>query len=655
MSELLDVATSSATTTPIDDLPRRNRRFWRAIASSGTALAGLTLGLVIVVLAFVGPLFFDDQAQQQDLSNTYAGPGSDHWFGTDRLGRDLFARTIVAIRPSLAVGFGAALIALFVGCAIGLIAVSLQGRARTAALRAIDAAVAFPGLLTAILVTAVLGVGQTSVMLGVGIAASFSKARLVSTLALAEAGRDHLQAAQVLGLSRARIVLRHMVPNIAPPLIIGFSVTVGHAVVVVAALGFLGLGIQPPSFDLGSMLTDGMQSLFLNPMGALAPAAVVAVISLSAGLVGDAVARALNPRLMTSPRKRTQKSPVEVEPGGGVRVDADGRASDLLGLRGLKVTFERDGKPIEVVKDVTFNMNRGDFIGIVGESGSGKTMTALSIAGLVPTGGVRSGDLEFLGRRLDTMSDAELDEALAHQLAFVFQDPMTSLNPALAIGTQMTMGVRRHLKIGRKAALERAANRLEEVRLPGAQQQLRRFPHELSGGMRQRVMIALGLMMEPSLIIADEPTTALDVTVQAQIMTLLRELNARHGTGVILISHDLHLVGESCDRILVMYAGRIVEDADSSALMEGPLHPYSRALLQSVPVLGEDRAARLSEIPGEAPESGREPAGCPFHTRCPIAVERCSTELPALVRRTDGRRVACHLAGTDNDPKGTSC
>lgn len=653
------MTTHRSRTVTREAAPARPRaRFWRELFSAPTAIIGFTVFFALVAVALVAPPIFGDAATAQNLANIYAPPSSEHLLGTDRLGRDVLARTLVAVQPSLLVGLTATAIAFCLGVAIGLFATSLPARPRNVALRTIDGALAFPGLLTAIMVMVVLGSNRVAAVVGVGIAIAFSLSRLVSTLALGEAGRDYLQSAQALGLSRSRIVLRYVLPNIAPPLIVGVSVAVGSSVVIVSSLSFLGLGIQPPEYDLGTMLTEGMQAMFQNPAGALAPATLIAAMALSAGLVGEAIARALNPRLWsTRSSLRTATSirsiTAEVERHSHARrtTDADSEsASDaLLRLDDVSVRIGSESTGADIIKGVSFSVQRGEIVGIVGESGSGKTMTALAIARLLPSGAETSGEIRFRGEDLARLGPSQLDEFLAQHMSFVFQDPMTSLNPALTVGTQLTLGVRRHTPLDRRAALERAANRLSEVHLPAARRQLRRYPFELSGGMRQRVMIAMGLMMEPSLIIADEPTTALDVTVQAQIMRLLKEVNRNHGTSIILISHDLPLVGATCDRILVMYAGRIVEEADADTLMREPLHPYTRTLLGAVPKLGQSRASRLDEIPGQAPEIGREPSGCPFHTRCPIAIERCKVELPAARTHDGGRRVACHVANSDLD------
>jgi oligopeptide/dipeptide ABC transporter ATP-binding protein len=271
-------------------------------------------------------------------------------------------------------------------------------------------------------------------------------------------------------------------------------------------------------------------------------------------------------------------------------------------------------------------------------------MTALAIAQLVPYPGRTSGEVLLHGRDLGAERRARTDRLLGTDVAFVFQDPTASLNPALSIGLQLTEAVEVHRGVRRTAARKLAADKLREVHIPAPAQQLRRFPHEFSGGMRQRAMIAMGLMGNPSLLICDEPTTALDVTIQAQIMELLAEINRTHDTAIVLISHNLALVAQNCDRIVVMYAGRIVEELTREQLLEDPQHPYTRALLGAVPDVQRARDDELTYIPGETPDPAAIPSGCPFHPRCPLRVERCADERPPLVVRDDGRRIACWVA-----------
>lgn len=329
--------------------------------------------------------------------------------------------------------------------------------------------------------------------------------------------------------------------------------------------------------------------------------------------------------------------------------DLDLAQAAVLAVKNLTVRFPSRSQPVTVVDNLSFSIRKGQMLGIVGESGSGKTMTAMAISQLVPYPGQVTGTVILSGRDLATLGPSRLAHFLGTHLAVVFQDPMTSLNPALKIATQLTEAVEVHRHTDHAAALKLATDRLREVNMSTPSVQLGRHPHELSGGMRQRVMIAMGLMSEPALLIADEPTTALDVTIQAQIMEVLSRIHATHDTAVILISHNLALVSQTCHRVLVMYAGRVVEELDTDQLAR-PLHPYTEALLNSVPDMGRDPAQPLAFIPGQAPDLSALPSGCPFHPRCPHAFDKCLAERPPLTKLRDGRRVACWVAVQKAEP-----
>jgi len=314
-------------------------------------------------------------------------------------------------------------------------------------------------------------------------------------------------------------------------------------------------------------------------------------------------------------------------------------------VRNLTVEFPGEGDPLRPVDGVSFDVGRGEIVGLVGESGSGKSLTALAVACLAPyPGRVRADSLRLSGEELLTLAPDRRRRLLGTRLAMVFQDPMSSLNPALRVGIQLIEGAQTHRHIGRAEAMLEARDRLASVHIAGADQRLRQYPHEFSGGMRQRVTIAMGLMNQPDLIIADEPTTALDVTVQAQIVQVLEQINREAGTAILLISHDLALVSQVCSRALVMYAGRVVEEGPIGVLLDSPAHPYTRALMAAVPDLRKDRQTPLETIAGRPPDLGDLPPGCAFAPRCPIAVERSREEAPALDAVGPGHRVACWVA-----------
>ena len=317
----------------------------------------------------------------------------------------------------------------------------------------------------------------------------------------------------------------------------------------------------------------------------------------------------------------------------------------LLLVRGLRTSFDGERGEVRAVDGVDFRLERGRTLGIVGESGCGKSVTALSIMGLVPQppGRIAGGEVLFDGLDLLKLAPAQLRDLRGDKLAMIFQEPMTSLNPAFPVGDQVAEVLLRHRKIGPREARAQSIEMLRRVRIPSPEQRADDYPHQLSGGMRQRVMIAMALACNPKLLIADEPTTALDVTIQAQILELMRALRAELGTAIILITHDLGVIAELADDVLVMYAGQVIERCSAERLFAEPQHPYTIGLLGSIPRLHLEQE-RLSAIEGFVPDAAALPAGCRFHPRCPFAVDKCRQELPPLMDITPGHQAACWLA-----------
>ena len=318
--------------------------------------------------------------------------------------------------------------------------------------------------------------------------------------------------------------------------------------------------------------------------------------------------------------------------------------SPLLDVASLRTEFRSRRGPVVAVNDVSFRVDAGEIVGVVGESGSGKSTIALSLLRLIPDppGRIMGGSVRFKGRDLLALDEGQMRRVRGDEIAMIFQDPMTSLNPMIRIRRQMTEGLRLHLGLSRDAALARAIEMLRLVGIPAAEERIHQYPHQLSGGMRQRVVIAIALSCNPELVLADEPTTALDVTIQAQILELMRHVMRERNAAVLLITHDLGVVAGMCDRVLVMYAGRIVEQAPRRTIFYNPRHPYTIGLLKSVPRLEGPRAARLPQIEGSPPDLSRPPSGCPFHPRCPFATAVCREVVPSLRSLEDGHMVACH-------------
>ena len=315
----------------------------------------------------------------------------------------------------------------------------------------------------------------------------------------------------------------------------------------------------------------------------------------------------------------------------------------LLSLKNLSTEFPVKKGIVRAVEDVSFDVDQGEILAIVGESGSGKSVTSLSIMGLLAEPGhVAGGSLEFEGKDLATLSEKQYRELRGNDMAMIFQEPMTSLNPVYRVGNQIVEAIRTHEKVSKAEAKDRAVDLLRKVGIPSPEARINDYPHQMSGGMRQRVMIAMALACNPKLLIADEPTTALDVTIQAQILDLLRRLRDDTGMAVLLITHDLGVVSETADRVVVMYCGQVVEEAEVRTLFDHPMHPYTLGLLKSIPRLEDDDSKRLYMIKGMVPNPLEMPPGCHFSDRCDSCMDICRTKVPELVD-VDGHKVRCFL------------
>jgi oligopeptide transport system ATP-binding protein len=318
---------------------------------------------------------------------------------------------------------------------------------------------------------------------------------------------------------------------------------------------------------------------------------------------------------------------------------------NILQVKDLEISFNTYGGEVQAVRSVSFDLRRGETLAIVGESGSGKSVTAKSIMRLLPEANsiIKGGEAVFEGQNLLSLSEKQMQGIRGSKIAMVFQDPMTSLDPTMRVGRQITESLKKHLGMSGSRANERAVELLEMVGIPNAEDRVRQYPHQFSGGMRQRVVIAIALACDPQILIADEPTTALDVTIQAQILELLRDLQERIGTSVILITHDLGVVAQTAHRVAVMYAGKVVETGTVREIFYNPQMPYTWGLLSSIPLLTADRSQDLIPIPGSPPDMLDPPTGCPFTPRCPYAMQICAEEMPDYTTFSPEHRAACWL------------
>jgi len=604
-------------------------------------LAYVTFALLAVLLltAVFGPLFLHGRAEEFDVGSLQAGASAAHPFGTDALGRDVLARTIEATRLSLWLALITVTIGVVCGAIVGSVPVVLGRRAGRAVVAGLNLMVAFPGLLLALFLAMIFGVGARGAVLSMAVAFVPSFARLTHTTASGIASADYVSAARLLGTPRRLILRRHILPNIAEPLIVNATSQVGAALLSISALSYLGFGVQPPSYDWGRMLADGLPFIYTNPAAALAPCIAIVLAGLAFVLAGELLTQILGDE--RADRALPAMPTTAVEPAGSAP-GTEPAGDFVMRVSRLRVTVPGDPVPFSPVLDLDLRLMAGEIVGVVGESGSGKSLTATAIGHLTGYPNVVSCTSHVIaGVELGKLDRAARERLLGTSVAMVFQDPMSALNPTLKVGRQLAEISEVHQGTSRRVALARAIDRLRAVRISAPEVRAGQYPLEFSGGMRQRAAIAMGLMADPVLIIADEPTTALDVTVQKEVLALLRRVAEETGAAVMLISHDIAVVSEIASRVLVMYAGRIVEELPVGRLVDGAAHPYTRALIASIPDMTTDRSVPLATIPGRPPNPSARPDGCAFAPRCARADSRCREHEPELEAAGHGGRVAC--------------
>ena len=628
--------------TRMRDAPAQSGRpsLWRLFATNRLAAGGLLVLGVIGLLVLLGPLLPIPAPELTEPAARLLPLFSEgHLLGTDHLGRDLLSRLLHGTRTSIAVGLSATLVAALVGSTIGLVAGFVGGRVDSLMMRGIDMLMAFPYILLALAIVAALGPGLMNALYAIAIVNIPFFARNIRGVTVGLARREFVDAARMSGKSGPQVLLTEVLPNVLPVIVITMATTVGWMILETAGLSFLGLGAQPPLADLGSMLGEGRRLLFNAPHVSIVPGVMIFVLVMGINLMGDGVRDLLDPRLKSGalgrPAARTEVAATRSKPD-------EASTEDLLAVQGLETEFQVGDEIYRAVGGVDFAVGREECLGLVGESGSGKSVTAMSLLGLVPTpaGRIVGGRVSYGGADLLEVDDDRLRELRGGAFGFVFQDPLSTLHPLITVGDQIVEAIRAHRPLDRAAARARAVELLDLVRIPAAAQRMAAYPHQLSGGMRQRVCIAMALANDPEVVIADEPTTALDVTVQAQMLALLNRLRHDRRAAVLFITHDFGVVSELCDRVAVMYAGRIVETGPTEAVLAAPAHPYTRRLIDCVPVLGAPER-RLAAIPGLPPAVNRLPAGCAFAARCDRARDDCrSAEVP-LATQDETRAVRC--------------
>jgi len=507
-----------------------------------------------------------------------------------------------------------------------------------------------PALLLALGIAAALGVSLRSAIFALGFATWPGYARLVRSLVLETREREFVEAARALGVSRLRLVGRHILPNSLQTLFVQGTLDVAVVLLSLSGLSFVGVGAQPPDAEWGAMIGDGRGQLLSAWWVVFFPGMAITATAVGFNLLGDLLRSELDPTLRGRGR-RAAGCPAVLRTVEGLEAVAASGTVPLLSLRRLSVTFQTPAGALLAVNRIDLDMLDGERVAIVGESGSGKTATAMSILGLIPHACVE-GEILYRGRDLLSVGASERRAVRGAGISLILQDPLSSLNPSMSVGDQITEPIRIR-GVSSRVARERAVDLLGRVGIAHASRRLGDFPHQFSGGMRQRVMIAIALIAEPRLLIADEPTSALDARVQGQVLDLLDDLARERQMAVLLITHDLGIVAGFADRVVVMYAGKAVEEASTDGLFHHPIHPYTWGLLGSLPRVDTARAVRLRAIPGQPPSPASLPSGCAFHPRCEFAQDRCSVEVPAFVVRSAGANCsACHFAGHIDRPLG---
>jgi peptide/nickel transport system permease protein len=584
------------TTTPAETGARLTS--WRLLMNNRLAAAGFfLLALIAIVVVLVPLLPLPDPDATEPANRLKPVATASHLLGTDQLGRDILSRLLWGTRISIALGFAATLIAAVVGSAVGIVAGYAGGRTDNLLMRAIDMLMAFPYLLLALAIVAALGPGLMNALYAIAIVNIPFFARNVRGVTVGLAHAEFIDAARLSGKGHLSSVLTEVLPNVLPVIVITMSTTAGWMILETAGLSFLGLGAQPPQADLGSMLGEGRAQLFTAPHVSIVPGATIFLIVISLNVLGDGIRDVLDPRL----RSGTLARPGPVTAIAKDRqVPANSTPDAALSIEGLETGFRQGGGFAPAVKNVSLHLKPGECLGLVGESGSGKSVTALSVMGLVasPPGLIRNGAIYLGAEDVLSMSETRLRSCRGARVAYVFQDPLMTLHPLYPIGRQVEEAIAAHQPIGASERRKKAIALLEKVGISDARERAAHFPHQFSGGQRQRVGIAMALANDPEVIIADEPTTALDVTVQAHILDLLRELQRERRMALIFITHDFGVVSELSDRIAVMKDGEIVETGETRQVLTDPEHAYTKRLIACVPELGagEDFLDRVSGL-----------------------------------------------------------
>jgi peptide/nickel transport system permease protein len=615
--------------------------FRDALRSPATLLALLVL-LGTAALALAVPFLGLPDPNAMD-GIPYEPPGGAHPLGTDNFGRDVLARVAWGARLALTVAIISAALSSLLGIALGALSGYYGGWLDELLSRIFDVFLLIPTFFLVLLIVALFGSSIVFTMLAIALTTWPRSARIMRSQVLSLKSRTYVQASLASGASHGRVLARHIVPNALPPIVTDATILMGLAILTEAGLSFLGLGDQD-AVSWGRMIFEGQRHLRLAPWISIFPGVALLLLVAALNLLGDALNRSLNPAL------RRLGAPARRAPPLQLAATATDPAAPALEVRDLRYEYRLAARSVRAVDGVSFTLPRGGSLGIVGESGCGKSSLGAALLQIMPPNAAITGGSVVLlgeqilreGRVVRTGRRNAIDALRWRRVSVVFQSAMNALNPVRSVRRQLRDAYFLHAPGARRVEADaRIAELLEAVSIPPAR--LDAYPHELSGGMRQRMMIALALLHRPELVIADEPTTALDVLIQDQILGELDGLRRRLGLALILVSHDLGAVAETCERVAVMYAGEFVEVAPTDIIFGDARHPYTRALIAALPGLDGPKQALVS-LPGEPFVAGGDTAGCRFAARCALATELCRTTLPPRIRVADGHEALCHFA-----------
>ena len=560
-----------------------NVLFSKIIKNKLALLGGIIL-FILLLLIITTPFLNLSDPNAINTSDRFSLPfTSNYLLGADHLGRDILSRVMWGTRLSLAVGFSAALIATILGSFIGIIAGYFGGFFDNILMRSVDVLMAFPYVLLALAIVAVMGPGLFNSLIAVAIVNIPFFARNVRGISLAYAKSDFMIAAKISGRSTFSCIIFELLPNLIPTIIVAFSTTIGWMILETAGLSFLGLGSQPPQADLGSMLGEGRASLIVHYHNSLIPGLMILFIVMGFNLFGDGIRDALDPKLSQGKLGRS-KALTDLKKNF---VFSERYSKSFLEVNDLTTKFFQNNYEIEAIKKVNLSLQKGECLAIVGESGSGKSVTALSITRLVasPPGIITEGFINYKGTDLLNINLQTMQDIRGKKISYIFQDPQSTLHPLQKVGSQISEIIINHKIINKVKLNKEVLELLRNVKIIDPERVVNLYPHQLSGGMRQRIGIAMAIANKPDIIIADEPTTALDVTVQAKILSIINDLKKEFNLSIIFISHDLNVVSKISDNIAVMFNGEIVEFGKTKKILNNPNNQYTKKLIKTSPRL----------------------------------------------------------------------